>query len=91
MSKDRMFIEPKKVIVSNPGVNYGNKTTPLTLYRGEVLSFQQRYSFGRPRAVPWLKYYEVRATDPVMALQLLSKLAYRDGYALGGVQNVEPV
>jgi len=90
MSRDRMYIEPKTVIVSNPGVNYGIPSTPLQKWVGEVLSFERRVRFGKEMPVPWWKEYVVRATDEAMATQLIGKLAYRDGYALGGVQHIRP-
>ena len=88
MSRDRLYIEPKTVVVSNPGKNYGIPTTPLPLWSGEVRSFERRVRFGKEMPVPWWKEYKVRATDEGMAMQLIAVLAKRDGYAIGGVQNI---
>lgn len=88
MSRQRLFIEPKTVVVSNPGINYGINTAPLKRWVGEVTSFEPRVIWGKHLPVPWQKVYTCRATDEAMALQLLAKQAYRDGYALGGVHNI---
>ena len=88
MAKQRQYIEPKTVVVSNPGVNYGVPTAPLAVWVGYVRSWEQRVRFGKHLPTPWWKSYEVRATSAEMALPLLAKLAQRDGYALGGVQNI---
>lgn len=86
--RDSFIIEPKTVIIKNPAINYGISSKPLRVWLGEVTSFEPRVRFGKHLPVPWQKEYECRATDEVMALQLLAKQAYRDGYAIGGVQHV---
>lgn len=80
----------KDIVISNPGVNYGRPKTPLVRYIGEVLSFERRVRFGREMPCPWWKVYECRADSVAMATPLLAKQAYRDGYALGGVQDIRP-
>lgn len=88
MSKPDYVIIPKKTVISNPAVNYGAQPPGLKLWVGDCTSFERRVRFGKEMPVPWVKEYTVRADSEEMATQLIGKLAYRDGYALGGVRNV---
>lgn len=86
--KPDYVIVPKQTIISNPAVNYGQPKEGVKRWVGECRSFERRVRFGKEMPIPWWKQYECRADNPEMAMQLLGKLAYRDGYALGGVQHV---
>lgn len=81
-------IVPKETIISNPAVNYGKVPPPLSRWVGEVLSFEKRYMWGKELPCPWWKEYSVMADNEEMARYMLGKLALREGYALGGVQNI---
>ncbi len=87
MAKDRMYIEPRTVIISNPAINYGTKSG-TRVYVGEVRSFERRVRFGKEMPIPWMKEYQISAESAEAATPLLAKLAARDGYALGGILNV---
>jgi len=65
--------------------------TPLnrTKWVGSVLSFEQRVRFGKHLPTPWWKHYEVWAESETEAGMLLARKAQTDGYALGGVQNIQ--
>lgn len=90
MAKDRLFIEPKTTVISNPAVNYG-VASGTKKWTGFVLSFERRVRFGKEMPSPWWKPYTVRATSEEAARQMMGTMAMRDGYALGGVQHVTEV
>lgn len=60
-------------------------------YRGYCLSWETKYSFGKPLPVPQKVYFSTRAMSLEEATLLLSKKASKLGYGLGGVQGVELV
>jgi hypothetical protein len=86
--KPDYVIVPKKTIISNPAVNYGQPKEPVKRWIGEVTSWERRVRFGREMPIPWQKEYECKADNPEMARFMLGRLAQRDGYALGGIQDI---
>lgn len=88
MAKADYTIEPKTVIIKNPAKNYGLPKEPVRRWVGDATSWEQRVRFGKHMPTPWLKEYECLADCEEMANQLLSRLAARDGYALGGILNI---
>lgn len=89
--KDGSFIvEPTgPTKISNPAVNYGVKSG-TTKYHGYATSWEKRVRFGKHMPIPWLKHYTVTAASAEAAASLLARLAARDGYALGGILDIEP-
>lgn len=88
MSKNRLYIESTATGITNPGKNYGIKQEGQRQYVGYVRSWEQRVRFGKHLPVPWMKEYTVRADTEDDARVKLGRLAYNDGYALGGVQDI---
>ena len=78
----------KKTIISNPAINYGQPAQPVKRWVGHCISWERRVRFGKEMPIPWEKHYECKADNPEMARFMLGRLAQRDGYALGGIQDI---
>jgi hypothetical protein len=77
--------------ISNPAVNYGQSTTPRVKYAGYVLDWSTRVRFGKVLPGPHPVVLTCYAETDAAAHQILHAKAKRDGWALGGVQNIHRV
>lgn len=60
-------------------------------YVGTVTSWEPRVRFGRHLPVPWEKPFTCWASSKEEADTLLHRKAAAEGYALGGVKDIQPM